>query len=90
MQYAVSEFFNFKNTVDKENPNIPEELNFFEKLEDIKEADMEELANNLEPEFKLYTNKKREKRQTNIDKKYFGDNTVTRPNMRDSKKLSQK
>ena len=90
VQYAVSEFFNFKNTIDKENPTIPEELNFFEKLEDIKEADMEELANNLEPEFKLYTNKKREKRQTNIDKKYFGDNTVTRPNMRDSKKLSHK
>ena len=90
VQMAVSEFFNFKNTIDKENPSIPEELNFFEKLEDLKESDMEQLANNLEPEFKLYSNKKREKRQTNIDKKYFADTTIKRPNMRDSKKLIQK
>ena len=89
VQMAVSEFFNFKNTIDKENPSIPEELNFFEKLEDLKESDMEQLANNLEPEFKLYSNKKREKRQTNIDKKYFADTTIKRPNMRDSKKLTQ-
>ena len=90
VQMAVSEFFNFKNTIDKENPSIPEELNFFEKLEDLKESDMEQLANNLEPEFKLYSNKKREKRQTNIDKKYFADTTIKRPNMRDSKKLTHK
>ena len=90
VQMAVSEFFNFKNTIDKENPSIPEELNFFEKLEDLKESDMEQLANNLEPEFKLYSNKKRDKRQTNIDKKYFADTTIKRPNMRDSKKLTQK
>ena len=90
VQMAVSEFFNFKNTIDKENPSIPEELNFFEKLEDLKESDMEQLANNLEPEFKLYSNKKREKRPTNIDIKYFADTNVKRPNMRDSKKLTQK
>ena len=40
--------------------------------------------------FKLYTNKKREKRPTNIDIKYFADTNVKRPNMRDSKKLTQK
>ena len=90
VQIAVSEFFNFKNINDKENYNIPEELNFFEKLEDLKEADLEKLANDLEPEFKLYTNKKREKRPTNIDIKYFADTNVKRPNMRDSKKLTQK
>ena len=90
VQIAVSEFFNFKNTIDKENPSIPEELNFFEKLEDLKEGDLEQLANNLEPEFKLYSNKKREKRPTNIDKKYFMDTTIKRPNMRDSKKLAHK
>ena len=90
VQIAVCQFFNFKNTIDKENPSIPEELNFFEKLEDLKEGDLEKLANNLEPEFKLYTNKKREKRPTNIDKKYFADTTVKRPNMRDSKRLTQK
>ena len=90
VQKAVCEFFNFKNNTDKETFQIPEELNFFEKLEDLKEADLEQLANKLEPEFKLYDNKKREKRQTNIDKKYFGDTTVKRPNMRDSKRLSHK
>ena len=90
VQITVTEFFNFKNTIDKENPYIPEELNFFEKLEDLKEADLEKLANDLEPEFKLYSNKKREKRQTNIDKKYFADTTIKRPNMRDSKRLTQK
>ena len=90
VQIAVSEFFNFKNTIDKENPSIPEELNFFEKLEDLKESDLEQLANELEPEFKLYSNKKREKRPTNIDKKYFMDTTIKRPNMRDSKKLTHK
>ena len=90
VQITVSEFFNFKNTIDKENPNIPEELDFFEKLEDLKEADLEKLANDLEPEFKLYSNKKREKRPTNIDKKYFADTTIKRPNMRDSKRLTQK
>ena len=90
VQIAVSEFFNFKNIIDKENPSIPEELNFFDKLEDLKEADLEKLANNLEPEFKLYTNKKKEKRPTNIDKKFFADTTVKRPNMRDSKRLTQK
>ena len=90
VQITVTEFFNFKNTIDKENPYIPEELNFFERLEDLKEADLEKLANDLEPEFKLYSNKKREKRQTNIDKKYFADTTIKRPNMRDSKRLTQK
>ena len=90
VQITVSEFFNFKNTVDKENPYIPEELNFFEKLEDLKESDLEKLANDLEPEFKLPGNKKREKRPTNIDKKYFADTTIKRPNMRDSKRLTQK
>ena len=55
VQITVTEFFNFKNTIDKENPYIPEELNFFEKLEDLKEADLEKLANDLEPEFKLYS-----------------------------------
>jgi hypothetical protein len=59
-------------------------------LEDLKEGDLEQLANNLEPEFKLYSNKKREKRPTNIDKKYFMDTTIKRPNMRDSKKLAHK
>jgi hypothetical protein len=88
VQIAVSEFFNFKNTNDKDYTKPPEELDFFDNLEDLNELDLEKLANNLEPEFKLYNAKKREKRQTNIDIKYFTGTTVHRPNMRDSKRLS--
>ena len=88
VQIAVSEFFNFKNTNDKDFSKPPEELDFFDNLEDLNELDLEKLANNLEPEFKLYNAKKREKRQTNIDIKYFTGTTVNRPNMRDSKRLS--
>ena len=88
VQIAVSEFFNFKNVTDKDYSKPPEELDFFDNLEDLNELDLEKLANDLEPEFKLYNAKKREKRQTNIDIKYFTGTTVNRPNMRDSKRLS--
>ena len=90
VQIAVSDFFNFKNTTDKDYVKPPEELDFFEDLEDLKETDLESIANNLEPEFKLYENKKREKRPTNIDIKYFTGSNVKRPNMRDSKRMSHK
>jgi hypothetical protein len=90
VQLAVCKFFNFQNAKDKINPIIPEELGFFDNLEDLKESDLEELANKLEPEFTLGANKKREKRITNIDKAYFMDTNVIRPNMKDSKKLSKK
>ena len=90
VQLAVCKFFNFQNSKDKINPIIPEELGFFDNLEDLKESDLEELANKLEPEFTLAANKKREKRITNIDKAYFMDINVIRPNMKDSKKLSKK
>ena len=73
VQLAIEKFFNFKNAKDKLNPIIPEELWFFEDLEDLKETELEELANKLEPEFTLYANKKREKRKTNIDNLYFSD-----------------
>ena len=90
VQISMTEFFNFKNTIDKDNIKPPEELDFFDNLEDLKETYLENLANNLEPEFKLYNSKKREKRQTNIDIKYFTDSSVKRPNMRDSKRLSSR
>ena len=89
VQIAISDFFSFKNTTDRENNYIPEELAFFDKLEDLKESDLEDKANKLEPVFKVDKNKQREKRQTNIDKKYFCDSTVERPNMRDSKRLTK-
>ena len=73
VQLAIEKFFNFKNAKDKLNPIIPEELWFFEDLEDLQETELEELANKLEPEFTLYANKKKEKRKTNIDNLYFSD-----------------
>ena len=90
VQIAMTEFFNFKNTIDKDSIKPPEELDFFDDLEDLKETDLENTANNLEPEFKLYNSKKREKRTTNIDIKYFTDSSVKRPNMIDSKRLSSR
>ena len=85
VQLAVTSFFNFKNTRDKVSIMVPEELNFFDKLEEIKESDLDELANNLEPEFKLYANKKKEKRINYIDKMFFLNSNVKRPNMIDKK-----
>ena len=73
VQLAIEKFFNFKNAKDKLNPIIPEELWFFEDLEDLKETELEKLANKLEPEFTLFANKKKEKRKTNIDNLYFSD-----------------
>ena len=73
VQLAIEKFFNFKNAKDKLNPIIPEELWFFEDLEDLKETELEDLANKLEPEFTLYANKKKDKRKTNIDNLYFSD-----------------
>ena len=90
VQLIINSFFNFKNTKDKLNHIIPEELNFFDNLEELKESELEELANNLEPEFKLSSTKKKEKRLTNIDKKYFLDSNVKRPNMIDNKKIIKK
>ena len=40
-------------------------------MENLKESDLEELANNLEPVFKLEKPQKKNKRLTTIDKKYF-------------------
>ena len=91
VQITLSEYFHFQKNIDKVRLFIPEELNFFDNLEEIKESDMEKLASKLEPEFKLYQGKKREKRLTNIDKKYFMDLSVNRPNMKDGKNvLAQK
>ena len=85
VQLAVSQFFNFQNGKDTINSIIPDELWFFENLEDLKESDLDELANKLEPEFKLYANKKKEKRINYIDKMFFLNSNVKRPNMIDKK-----
>ena len=44
---------------------------FLEDLEDINEEQLEEMANKLEPEFKIPDNQRPGKRPTNIDIKYF-------------------
>ena len=64
-------YFKFKNKMGGENKNKIEELNFFENLEDIKEEELENIANNIEPEFKIKEYKNQRKRLTKIDEKYF-------------------
>ena len=39
VQLAMSSFFNFQNAKDKLNPIIPEELGFFDNLEELKETE---------------------------------------------------
>ena len=71
VQLSMEKFFNFKNAKDKIYPILPEELSFFDNLENLNETELENLANKLEPEFKLYSKQKKVKRKTNIDIKYF-------------------
>ena len=71
VQLSMEKFFNFKNAKDKIYPILPEELSFFDNLENLNETELENLANKLEPEFKLYSKQKKVKRKTNIDLKYF-------------------
>ncbi len=62
-------YFKFKTIPEKKNKI--KELMFFDDLEDISEEKLDEMANNLEPEFKMREIPKSGKRLTNIDKKYF-------------------
>ena len=80
IQEIIDDFFYFKNINNDENNNTnnrsdninyPQELNFFNNLENIKEDDLEILANKLEPKFILSDLPHKSKRLTNIDKKYF-------------------
>jgi hypothetical protein len=61
--------FTFRNA--REKNNRIKELNFLEELEDITEEQLEEMANKLEPEFKMEGSPKPTKRLTNTDKKFF-------------------
>ena len=60
--------FKFKK-VEPRKKKVINELEFFDDLEDLKEEELEKIANNIEPEFKM--EKEVEKRLTNIDRKYF-------------------
>ena len=71
IQSAIDQFFHFQKTVDKTVTVLPDELNFFENLENLKESYLENLAQKLEPKFTLYISPKSEKRLTNTDKMYF-------------------
>ena len=81
IQSAIDFFFHFQKTVDKKVTMLQEDLNFFENLENIKEVDLDNLAQKLEPKFILYSSPKTEKRLTSIDIKYFsGHLTKTKSN----------
>jgi hypothetical protein len=71
VQYAFDSFFKFKENSKLVNNDIDEELKFFDNLEGKTEAELEKIANKLEPEFKLAKIQQKEKRLTQIDKKYF-------------------
>lgn len=73
VQNTIDNFFAFKNIPDIFNKNneYPQELDFFNNLEIIKEDDLDILANKLEPKFILKDTQQKEKRPTNIDKIYF-------------------
>jgi hypothetical protein len=65
-------FFKFKEKEENKNNVINiKELEFFNDLEDITEEELENIADNIEPEYKLEESKKLKKRPTKIDKKYF-------------------
>ena len=67
----LDSFFDFKNRSDSIKYETIKELNFFEELGEKKEEELEKIANNLEPEFKLGEIKEGIKRLTDIDIKYF-------------------
>lgn len=71
VQNSLDKFFKFKDSVDTVKMEKIEELNFFENLENKTEEELENIANQLEPEFKIRKLPLKEKRLTQIDKKYF-------------------
>ena len=71
IQSAIDEFFHFQKTIDTKVTILPDELRFFEFLENKNESELEKLAQKLEPEFTLFSSPKSGKRYTVIDKKYF-------------------
>jgi len=71
IQSAIDEFFHFQKTMDTKVTILPDELKFFEFLENRNENELEKIAQRLEPEFTLFSTPKNGKRYTIIDKKYF-------------------
>ena len=71
IQSAIDTFFHFQKTIDTKVTILPNELKFFEFLENKNESELEKLAQRLEPKFTLFSTPKKGKRFTVIDKKYF-------------------
>ena len=71
VQNSLDNFFKYKETADPIKMEEINELKFFENLETKSELELETLANQLEPEFKLRPIQQKEKRLTQIDNKYF-------------------
>ena len=71
VQNAIDSFFKYKNSVNPVKYEKIYELGFFENLENLTESELEEIANKLEPEFKVREIQGKEKRYTMIDSKYF-------------------
>ena len=70
VQNSLDNFFKYKGS-DPQKLEDNDELTFFENLETKTELELETLANQLEPEFKLRILQQKEKRLTQIDNKYF-------------------
>ena len=73
VQNTLDIFFKFKDCFDRIKIEGIKELSFFENLEVKNEQELEQLADNLEPEFKLEKQIDGSKRLTAIDIKYFGN-----------------
>ena len=73
VQNSIDTFFEFKNRINNAKVELNKDLIFFENLGEKNEDDLEKLANDLEPEFKLGEAKEGIKRLTDVDIKYFDD-----------------
>ena len=71
VQTAMDTFYKYKSHT--YNITQIDQLAFFTCLLPIEEEELEELGNNIEPEFKLYKKKKEEKRLTRMDELYFSN-----------------
>ena len=71
VQKSLDLFFKYKDSVDRVEMERIEDLKFFENLESKSEEELENIANQLEPEFKIREKQLKEKRLNQMDNKYF-------------------
>ncbi len=73
----LEKYFKYKKDDKKkpdDNKKVIKELSFFQDLEILSEEELENIASNVEPEYKF--DKNEVKRLTNIDKKYFAEKNM--------------